>query len=213
MASDTGTTGSVGLVEDNLALVPYFMNRMNMVGEWDDLEQAGRIGLMRAAELYDPKLGKFSNYAANWIKNAIRRESDKLNHPGSTFQNFLDNRLREVTEAELQARLLRRPTRDEMVEVVGEQVADIRLEKPLSINADPYETDGDYDGKWLTHEDDLSLFDELEQLDYLEPDEKSLLVAHGMGYTHIEIAEAVGVLPETIGIRLRKLKARLMEEI
>ena len=43
--------------------------------EFEDLVQAGMIGLIKAAEKYDPKNGaEFSTYAVYWIKQLIRRE-------------------------------------------------------------------------------------------------------------------------------------------
>jgi RNA polymerase sigma factor (sigma-70 family) len=220
MASIAREAGSLGmspearrLTEENLALVPFFMNRMGMIGDRDDLEQAGRIGLMKAAEHYNPAIGKFSTYASSWIKSAIRRESDKQIAPGATAQSFLDNRLRQVTIAELQGKLGRHPTRDEIAEIVGDKVADVNIPQVMSIHINPYGEDGDHVGAWLSQEDNLALFEDLEQLDYLEPLEKALLVAHGMGYTNIEIAANLDIIPETVGARLRKLKARLQEEI
>jgi RNA polymerase sigma factor (sigma-70 family) len=205
------------LAEDNLGLVPYFINRMGMGGkqDWDDLVQAGRIGLMQAVVKFEPEQGNtFATYAAAWIRNAVRRESDKQNHPGSTHMNMLDNRLQQVTQAELEGKLMRHPTRDEVAEVVGDQVADINLTQLMSIEHNPYEEDFAYEGPWIATEDTLpALFDDLEQLDYLEEHERALLVAHGMGYTMIEIAKATGVIPETVSIRLNKLKKRLELEL
>jgi RNA polymerase primary sigma factor len=43
---------------------------------WDDLVQAGRMGVMRAQKRYDPARGtKFSTYAEYWICHYIRREA------------------------------------------------------------------------------------------------------------------------------------------
>lgn len=45
----------------------------------DDLHQVGNMGLMRAAETYDPSRSAFSTYALPWIRHYIRREIiDKL---------------------------------------------------------------------------------------------------------------------------------------
>lgn len=44
----------------------------------DDLMQEGFIGMMRAAESYDPKLGgSFLTYALYWVDNAMRRSISK----------------------------------------------------------------------------------------------------------------------------------------
>ena len=209
----TQTAEARALTEDNLALVPFFMNRMHLFGEWDDLEQAGRIGLMRAADKYEPELGKFSTYASAWIKNAIRRESDKQKSPGSSHMDFLNERLRQVTVRMLEGKLMRSPTHDEIMEVVGLKVANAVLPKNVSIDFSPLERTT-YEGEWMSVDDtEPAMYDDLQQLDYLEPEEKALLIAHGMGYSHTEIAVEQGVLPSTIGTRLKKLKARLQDEL
>jgi RNA polymerase primary sigma factor len=41
--------------------------------EWDDLFQQGRLGLIAAAERWDPERGAFSTTAVLWIRNAIGR--------------------------------------------------------------------------------------------------------------------------------------------
>ena len=42
--------------------------------EWEDILQAGWLGLHRAAEKFDPEQGtKFSTYATHWIRNGIQR--------------------------------------------------------------------------------------------------------------------------------------------
>lgn len=42
--------------------------------DFEDLEQAGFIGLLKAAQKYNSSLGAFSTYAVFWIKQAIVRE-------------------------------------------------------------------------------------------------------------------------------------------
>jgi DNA-directed RNA polymerase sigma subunit (sigma70/sigma32) len=38
--------------------------------DFDDLMQAGNLGIIRAIELYEPEKGfLFSTYASNWVKS------------------------------------------------------------------------------------------------------------------------------------------------
>lgn len=72
-----GTAAKKRLVECNLRLVAM-VARGYRGGEdtFDDLVQEGTIGLMRAAEKFEPDRGfRFSTYAMWWIKQAIRRAS------------------------------------------------------------------------------------------------------------------------------------------
>jgi len=74
-----GERARTRLVEANLRLVFSVARKLHGPGtlELSDLVQEGTIGLMRAADLFDPDLGlKFSTYATHWIRQAIFRSCD-----------------------------------------------------------------------------------------------------------------------------------------
>lgn len=66
------------LVEANMRLVINIAkNYHNPLVPFEDLVQEGAIGLMTAAERYDPARGyRFSTYATHWIRQAISRAID-----------------------------------------------------------------------------------------------------------------------------------------
>lgn len=72
------------LVNANLRLVAVIARRYTYCGEYADQIQNGNLGLMHAAEKFDPSIGcKFSTYAAWWIKQSIMRNHQNC---GSTIR-------------------------------------------------------------------------------------------------------------------------------
>ncbi len=62
------------LVQANLGLVGTIAREFRGRGlDYEDLKAEGNLGLIRAAEEFNPRFGtRFSTYAAYWIKQAIR---------------------------------------------------------------------------------------------------------------------------------------------
>lgn len=71
--------GKRRLVETNMRYVQKFASKVSRRKHMllEDLVQEGAIGLMRAAESYDPELGfRFKTYATWWIRQTIYRSLD-----------------------------------------------------------------------------------------------------------------------------------------
>ena len=64
------------LVTKNLKLVPYLFHRLKRTALTEryseDIIAEGYIGLIKAAQTYDPMKSKFSTYASRCIVNAMR---------------------------------------------------------------------------------------------------------------------------------------------
>jgi len=78
------------LVLDNEALVRFLLKSYAWRDDYEDLLQEGRLALYQAAEKYDPAKGKFSSFAARYIRNSIQRilrseNRGKRRCPGATI--------------------------------------------------------------------------------------------------------------------------------
>jgi RNA polymerase primary sigma factor len=145
------------LIEKNLKLVVSVAKKYRGMGlPFGDLIQEGNIGLMKAAEKFDPERGwRFATYATWWIRQAVQRAvADK----GRTIRVpvHMGEKMRKMARVynELSAELSRDPTDEEVAERLGwnvERVRDVKsaipdatsLNRPLSSDEDSSEL-GDF---------------------------------------------------------------------
>ncbi|MDR1191328.1 MAG: RNA polymerase sigma factor RpoD/SigA [Verrucomicrobiales bacterium] len=117
------------LIQANLRLVVKIaMEYVGLGLPLADLIAEGNLGLIRAAELFNPKAGaKFSTYTALWIKQRIRRA--------------IINQSRAVRVPVWKAQLLRkiRIATDELASKLGRQPSDAEIAEAAKIGVDNLE--------------------------------------------------------------------------
>ena len=119
------------LIEGNLRLVLKIANDFIGRGlEFDDLVAEGNVGLVRAADHFDPERGtKFSTFSAWWIKQTIRKaigESRTIRVPPGTQQRR--SRIRR-TEHALTEQNGERPSDEEVAKAAGLSLATVQRQR------------------------------------------------------------------------------------
>src|ERR671917_1272059 len=137
-AREGDATARAMLIEKNLRLViPVAKKYRGMGLPFGDLIQEGNIGLMRAADKFDPEKGfRFSTYASWWIRQAVQRAvADK----GRTIRVpvHMGEKIRKMarTYNELSAQLERDPTDEEVAGRLEWSVEDVRYVKDAMSDA------------------------------------------------------------------------------
>jgi RNA polymerase primary sigma factor len=162
------------MIQGNLRLVirvagkySKMTNRITM----QDLIQEGNIGLIRAAEMFDPSRGyKFSTYAYWWIKQGIMRAS-QMQDRMIKLPSGAPDALRKIKffSLDYQKEHGRVPTLQECAEVVGLQPETVRAYLASAIDA------GSLDAKAKHKEDDASSIIDLIASDDERPEDELLL--------------------------------------
>ena len=118
-AREGDETAQSKLIEKNLRLIIPIAKKYRGMGlPFGDLIQEGNIGLMRAADKFDPEKGfRFSTYATWWIRQAIQRA---VAEKGRTIRVpvHMGEKIRKMARIynELSTQLEREPTDEEVAE-------------------------------------------------------------------------------------------------
>ena len=211
------------IVEENLGLVHSCAKRFRGRGiEYDDLYQAGCIGLIKAADNFNSELGyKFSTYAVPVIIGEIKRlfrdgGSVKISRSlkelslkiNREIQKFSSENGREPTISELSQKMNVEPGQ------IAEAMSASMQPVSLTINNDDGESQNDIPvnppDENLT--EILSLKSEIERLD--ERDKQLIQLRFYNGMTQSSTAKKLGITQVQVSRREKKsllyLKSRLM---
>ena len=128
-----GEAARQAFVEANLRLVvavarPYQGRGVDLM----DLVQEGNIGLLRAVDRFDWRMGnRFSTYAVWWIRQSILRAFDSSRSIRLPVHRETERRALARTREALQAELHRPATCEELAEASGIDVARVRSDLVL----------------------------------------------------------------------------------
>jgi RNA polymerase sigma factor (sigma-70 family) len=225
-------------VSANLRLVIAYIakrcHRLAKAYDREDLIQAGNLGLITAAERFDPSKGyRFSTYAYWWIRQAINRWVDQHGRsiaiPGSHCQHLA--KLEPITRR-LERELNRSPTQAEIAAELGVsmRVLEQVLENGRPVGSlDQVVTDdglelgslvATYDRSPEDEEDQRERWRQAEQLRgliaRLAPQDRRLLsLAWGLDGVEIprpELAQQEGLSTRALDVRLERLQTSLASE-
>ena len=210
--------GNDRLVEENLGLVHACAKHFKGRGvEYDDLFQAGCLGLVKAVENYDKSRGtRFSTYAVPVILGEIRR----LFRDGGVLK--VSRGLKELSvrasreAAAFAEREGRSPSVAELAELLGVEPAEAAealgaAQIPLSLTENEDEGGGQTDVAVEPEEEKLAELLSLKQVvTELEPrDQKIIVLRYFRSHTQVETAAALGMTQVQVSRREKKILREL----
>ncbi len=128
------------MIEANLRLVIKFAKKSSNRGlglDFSDLVQDGNIGLMKAVDKFDYRLGnKFSTYATNWIQQGISRSIADQARTIRIPVHMIDN-IHKIQRASRQFmhKFGRQPTAEELSKIIYLPVD--KIHKAMKVNLRP----------------------------------------------------------------------------
>ena len=218
---DVGKAAMKRLVAANLRLVVLLAKKLSRHGiSLADAVQEGNLGLMRAAEKFNYRLGfRFSTYASWWIKQAIMRAAEST----SRSIRIPSSKMTVVYQIQnahkfLLSKLGREPTKAEIADMVGikeSEIHSLELVSQDALSLDAPLTD-ETASLLVDHIEDPDVYRTLEQLQLqqdkgflfralatLHPKEDKILrMRHGIGeprtFSLDEIGSRFGLTRERI---------------
>lgn len=210
------------LVNENLGLVHACANKFRGRGcEYDDLFQAGCVGLCKAAANFDPERGfAFSTYAVPVILGEIRR----IFRDGGTVKvsRSLKEKARVALKAkqELEAELSREPTVSELAKKLGVEVSEaaelLTVSMPvISLTAQDETSSRQLDIPTEAPEEAISEKLALKKVVSLleERDRRLIELRYFDGLTQVKTAEKLGMSQVQVSRREKALLIKMRESL
>ena len=210
------------MIEENMGLVHACAHKFKGKGiEYDDLVQAGCLGLVKAVDHFDEGRGlQFSTYAVPVILGEMRRlfRDGGAIKVGRALKELSLKAARACNEFSL--REGRQPTISELAEQLGVEPAEASQalgasQQPLSLSADEENGGGQIDVPTEAPEEKISELIALKQVvGGLDPRDRSLIVMRFFkSRTQTQTAEMLGMTQVQVSRRekkiLQELKAKL----
>ncbi len=210
------------VIENNLGLVHSCAHRFKGRGiEYDDLFQAGCMGLIKAADAFDTQRGvKFSTYAVPVILGEMKR----LFRDGGSVK--VGRTLKELslkcvrTREQMAVKLGREPTVSELAQQLQVDVAAVveavgAAQPPVSLTENEEEGGGQFDIPVASHEENvsdlLSLREVITTLD--ARDRKLIVMRYFGGKTQTEVAKVLGMTQVQVSRREKKILGSLRQQL
>lgn len=210
------------LVNENLGLVHACANKFRGRGaEYDDLFQAGCVGLCKAAANFDAERGfAFSTYAVPVILGEIRR----IFRDGGTVKvsRSLKEKARAAlkTKRELENELSREPTISELAEKLGVSVSEaaelLTVSMPvISLTAQDESTSRQLDIPTQAPQEAVAEKLALKKVVSLleERDRKLIELRYFKGLTQVKTAEELGMSQVQVSRREKALLIKMRESL
>ena len=210
------------LALEYIPLVKSIISKYNFRSDYDDLFQAGMVGLQTALQKYDStKETNFTDYAYLWIKGEVLKMINNdygLHMPSDVYK--LSKDIKETREY-LSQNLGREPTNYEISYMLG--ISEEKVVSVMSAITTPYSLDNSFlDDDYNLYNKialiekgyDVGVLDLKEAINGLEESERELITSrYYQDMTQKETAESLGISQVQVSRKETKILKKLRTKI